>query len=421
MAALDSLIDTIPDAVVAICRRLRDTGKRGWVVGGCVRDLLRGGAAADWDVATDATPDEVQQRFKKVVPTGIEHGTVTVIIGRVPYEVTTLRGEGEYLDGRRPTSVAFHSDIEADLARRDFTFNAIAIDPIERTLIDPFGGRADLDAKVLRAVGDPLARFTEDGLRIMRAARFAANLGCTLDPPTKAAMAHADAHATLAKVSVERVHDEWHKIMRGASPSVGFDLMRTTGVLAVICPELAATAEDDWQRAMRAVDACAPDAALRIAALLHALDVDLAEGVLRRMKFSIVNVKRIVALLHHKRPAYGHDWTDARVRRWLRAVTPEHLADVCALATALADDDVAKDGIARLAERARAMVDAGVALETRDLAIGGKELMVELGLKPSKRLGEILAALLEGVLDDPSLNEPRALLDVARSLIGDAS
>ncbi|MEO7331974.1 MAG: hypothetical protein ABI193_25580, partial [Minicystis sp.] len=166
---LKPLLDLVPQDVLGICTRLREKGKRGWIVGGCVRDLLRGGTPKDWDIATDALPTEVVGMFRKVIPTGIQHGTVTVVQRGAHYEVTTLRGEGAYSDGRRPDKVEFVDDITADLARRDFTFNAIAIDPVDGNVIDPFEGRTDLTSRVLRAVGDPLERFAEDGLRVLRA------------------------------------------------------------------------------------------------------------------------------------------------------------------------------------------------------------------------------------------------------------
>src|SRR4051812_26620405 len=176
-----------PRDVTDLCARLAERGKRSWIVGGCVRDLLFGREVSDWDLATDARPDELMKIFPRAIPTGIEHGTVTVVIGKKHYEVTTLRGEAAYSDGRRPDAVHFVDDITADLARRDFTFNAIAIDPTTKVIIDPFDGRRDLEARVLRAVGNPIERFSEDGLRVLRAARFVATLEVTLDPATERA------------------------------------------------------------------------------------------------------------------------------------------------------------------------------------------------------------------------------------------
>ena len=198
---MENLSDRVPADVHFIVKRLQEQGKRGWVVGGCVRDLLSGRTPKDWDIATDARPTEVKRFFPRVIETGIQHGTVTVMVNKEPYEVTTLRGEGAYSDGRRPDKVEFVEDIVADLARRDFTFNAIALDPVDGHVIDPFGGRADLKAGVLRAVGDARERFAEDGLRILRAARFSATLGVRIDDATFSAMSDARSHHTYRKVS----------------------------------------------------------------------------------------------------------------------------------------------------------------------------------------------------------------------------
>src|SRR5262249_13980038 len=201
-----------------------------------------------------------------------------VLVRGVPYEVTTLRGETTYSDGRRPDAVIFVDDISADLARRDFTFNAVAIEPLVPSLIDPWGGRHDLEARLLRAVGDPVERFSEDGLRVLRAARFAATLECAIEPRTLAAI--EPTLDTYRKVSAERIRDEWMKTMKARKPSVAFDVMRETGILGVTIPEMLEQvgceqnryhAFDVWRHSMACLDACAGDPPLRIAALLHDL------------------------------------------------------------------------------------------------------------------------------------------------------
>ena len=269
-------LESIPADVRDVCARLGSMGKRSWIVGGCVRDLIRGKPASDWDIATDARPQELLAIFPRAIPTGIEHGTVTVVRNGEHYEVTTLRGDGTYTDGRRPDSVEFVDDITADLARRDFTVNAIAVDPTDGTIVDPFGGRDDLARGVLRAVGDPRARFSEDGLRVLRAARFVASLELTLDPETEAAI--APTLGTFRKVAAERVRDEWLKTMKARTPSRAFDVMRRTGILEVTCPELLPGfgmeqnkwhAYDVWRHGMECMDACPPDPILRVAGLLH--------------------------------------------------------------------------------------------------------------------------------------------------------
>jgi tRNA nucleotidyltransferase (CCA-adding enzyme) len=345
--------------------------------------------------------------------------------------VTTLRGDGEYLDGRRPENVEFIDDIVEDLARRDFTFNAIAVDPIDRELIDPFGGRRDLEACVVRAVGDPLARFREDGLRVLRAARFAATLGCSIDPDTLVAMGDPSSLETFAKVSVERIHDEWLKTMRAPQPSVAFDIMQRTGILEQSCPELLPIASIDvWGHSLRTVDACPPDPVLRVAALLHDIGkpwgaerhaergAEIADELLRRLKFSNDDRERIVQAVRHHCLADAAKWSDGELRRWLRRVTPERLDDVLALARAGAGSGGANSaaGIDELERRARAML-GGMALSTRDLALDGKTLMRELGLAPSPRVGRILSELLELVTDEPHKNDPKELLDAARAIL----
>ncbi|MCC6556112.1 MAG: HD domain-containing protein [Polyangiaceae bacterium] len=451
MANIDHLIDLVPEDVLGICRRLREKGKRGWIVGGCVRDLLRGQPAKDWDVATDARPEEVVRMFRRVIPTGIQHGTVTVLINHTHYEVTTLRGEGAYTDGRRPDSVEFVDDITADLARRDFTFNAIAIDPVDGHLIDPFNGRADLEARVVRAVGDPAERFAEDGLRVLRAARFAATLECGIDAETERAMGSDRSRQTFRLVSAERVRDEWLKAMRARRPSVAFEVMRRTDILGITCPELLESvgceqnrwhAFDVWGHAMACLDACAPDPILRVAALLHdvgkprtrafsektqdytfheheRVGAEIAEPILTRMRFSNDERARVVALVKHHLICYSDDWTDAAVRRWLRRVTPALAPDLyeIGVADALgkgrdASEDVASIG--RLRARVEALLAAGAALSARDLAIRGDVLIRELGITPGPIVGEILERLVELVTDDPSANERERLLAAAR-------
>ena len=450
--ALEPIFAAIPPDVVGLCQRLAERGHRGWVVGGCVRDLLRGAPAKDWDIATDARPAEVRHAFRRVIPTGIKHGTVTVMLAGIPYEVTTLRGEGAYDDGRRPSEVVFLDDIVDDLARRDFTFNAIALDPLERRLIDPFDGRADLQHGLLRAVGEPLDRFTEDGLRILRAARFAATLEVTIEPQTLAAMGHPDALATLRRVSAERVRDEWLRTMTAHHPSSGFSILCEREILDLHLPELRATvgceqgpdhALDVWGHTMAVVDLCPSEPVLRMAALLHDIakpqtqsrteagyDFDghevqgavIADDVARRLKLSNEQRERIVALVRHHLIGDAAAYSDADVRRWLRRITPARLGDLCSLGRAnlqgrrtAADREIA--ALVELAGRATKMLTSRVALSTRDLAIDGKELMVELGLEPGRRVGELLGELLERVLDEPERNHRDALLDDARLLL----
>lgn len=457
-----SLKRAVPAAVRGLCTRLTEAGYRAWIVGGCVRDLLlrdlegRGTAidAAvrnDWDVATDARPKQVQRLFSHVVPTGIQHGTVMVVLDGVGYEVTTLRGETTYSDGRRPDSVHFVDDITADLARRDFTINAIAYDPEQDRLIDPFGGLSDLKARRLKAVGVPRERFDEDGLRVLRAARFVATLEVTLDPDTERAI--EPSLATFRKVSAERVRDEWMKSMKARRPSLAFEVMKNHGILGITAPELMESvgceqnrhhAFDVWGHAMHCLDACPPAPALRVAGLLHdigkprsrafsektqdytfyeheRIGAEMAGPLLARLRFSTDQRERIVALVRHHLICYEESWSDSAVRRWIRRVSPELLEDLYLLNEADVrgkgrDPEPDLERLAALKARVQAVLSAGAALAVRDLAIGGRELM-GLGLKPGPVFGEILATLLEEVTDDPSLNRADLLLERARAIV----
>ncbi|HEY7954718.1 MAG TPA: HD domain-containing protein [Polyangia bacterium] len=444
--------EDVPPHIVQVCRRLRDAGFEAWLVGGAVRDLLRGREAHDFDVATSASPSEVTQVFgrRRTIPTGEKHGTVTVLTDRAsgerePVEVTTFRGEGAYSDGRRPDAVAFVSSLVEDLERRDFTMNAIAFDPIDDRVEDPFGGRVDLEAQLIRAVGDPLARFSEDGLRALRAVRFAAQHGFRLDPPTEAAIPLSI--ATFRKVSAERVRDELVKILSAEVPSVGLELMRTTGLLAEVIPELLEGvgmhqnryhAHDVWHHTLAAVDATplasadGPPYLVRLAALLHdvakprtaqpkadspsentfyrheLLGAELSDAIARRLKLSTREREHLVNLVRNHMFWYTPDWSDGTVRRFISRVGKEALPDLFALR----EGDVRARGagedpgveIVELKRRIEEQLVSDAALKIGDLAIGGADVMRLLGCKPGPIVGEVLRRLLERVLDDAELN-----------------
>lgn len=404
--------DAIPEPVIEVCRVLERAGHRAWVVGGCIRDLLMGRPVSDWDLATGALPGEVQTLFRRTIPTGIDHGTVTVLWKGEAYEVTTLRGEGEYTDGRRPDTVEFVRDIGEDLARRDFTVNAIAYDPLADELVDPWGGLDDLDAGVIRAVGDPKERFGEDGLRVLRAARFCATLGFTLDPATEAAI--RPSLDTFRMVSPERVHEEWDKALRKSErPSLAFEVMKRTGILSVTCPELAALDDAAWRATMERVDRAPRDEEVRFAALL--LDVEVgsdgadarlrwADRWLRSMRCSNQERRRVLHLLAHGRVPASETLDEPALRRWLRDVGRAELDAVLALARADGRD------VDALERRARRELEAGLPLSPRELPVGGKDVMAALDTRPGPVVGDVLAHLLDRVMDDPALaTRPRLL------------
>jgi tRNA nucleotidyltransferase (CCA-adding enzyme) len=447
---------SIPEAVVALCRRIQVAGWKAWVVGGSLRDLLLGRAPKDWDLATSALPEDVMRIFKRVVPTGLAHGTVTVLWEGVAYELTTLRGEGAYSDSRRPDEVFFVKDIDEDLARRDFTVNALAYDPLEDRLIDPFGGLADLERGLLRTVGRAEERFSEDGLRVLRAARFVATLGFQLEDDTRAAI--PGALSAFERVSKERVRDEWLRTMQADVPSRAFEVMRSTGILAISCPELVEQAGceqnkfhayDVWKHSMACLDASAPEPMQRMAALLHDLGkprtrelspktndytfyhhevvgADMAEDWLRRFRFSNDDRRRIVHLVRHHLICYSSEWSDAAVRRFVRRVGAEHVDQLLLLGRAdtLAKGRPVEAELAALDELRARIADCtarGAAFGTRDLAISGSDVIRQLGTTPGPIVGRVLERLLEKVLDDPALNERDTLLALVQPCADEVS
>ncbi|HEY6100984.1 MAG TPA: tRNA cytidylyltransferase [Anaeromyxobacter sp.] len=408
-----------PEPVLDVLRRLDAAGHRSWLVGGAVRDLLlhRPRDAADFDVATPAMPDEVTRLFRRVVPTGIEHGTVTVVTRHGNVEVTTFRGEGAYVDGRRPGSVVFHRDLEADLSRRDFTMNALAFDPIAPEFKDPFGGREDMRRRIVRAVGPASERFGEDGLRPMRAVRFAAQLGYDLHPATRAAI--PGALDVVRKVSVERIAEELLRLVVADGAARGVELLRRTGLLGVVVPELAALPAAEVRHAASLLSRLPADPALRLAALLHALGPARAGEVLFALRVSRRISDEAAALVAaHACPRGRADAPPsggAGIRRWLSRVTPARVPAVLALREAEAralPPPAARRALAALrrfrreVEKVRA---AAPPLAIGDLALDGRGVMEVLGTGPGPRVGEALRHLLDRVLEDPSLNAPGAL------------
>jgi tRNA nucleotidyltransferase (CCA-adding enzyme) len=419
-------------------------------VGGCVRDTLRGERVNDWDVATTARPDEVQRIFRRVIPTGIDHGTVTVLWKGNAYEVTTLRGEGAYSDGRRPDHVVFVEDIESDLARRDFTVNAIAYDPVEGQVVDPFGGIEDMRKGLLRAVGDPRERFQEDGLRILRGARFVATLEFNLEETTEAAF--RGTLDTFRKVSPERVREEWLKAMKARAPSRAFEVMRQTGILEVTYPELLEQvgcvqnqwhAYDVWDHTMRVLDESEGGPVERMAALLHdvakprtrawsdktqdwtfyhheKVGADMADRWLRDYRFSNQERELVVGLIRHHLICYSSEWSDAAVRRFIKRVGVDRIDPLLRLGVADAlgkGRDVERElaALRELRHRIDETLEEGSALTTQDLAVGGKDVLEHVE-RPGPIVGEILRALLERVLEDPSLNTRDKLLPLVEQL-----
>ncbi|HVL54197.1 MAG TPA: HD domain-containing protein [Vitreimonas sp.] len=449
----------IPQPVLGLLDELWAAGHAGYVVGGSLRDAFLGRTAADWDLATDAPPD----RLVALLPGAAyenRFGTVAVRREGEVYEITTFRSDHDYADFRRPHRVEWTDRLDLDLARRDFTVNAMAWgagrpgaagEPSRDApgLVDPFGGRADVDARLLRAVGSPTDRFAEDALRMVRAVRFAAQLGFQVEPGTLAAIAQrAD---LVVHLSGERIAAELDLLLAAERPSGGLRLLEVTGLLRGISPELAAQrgvaqnkipGDDLWAHTMRTVDAApAGNPAVRLAALLHDIGkpataadghfyghdrvgADLARTLLERLHYPREPTDRIVILVRHHMPTYESTWSDAAIRRFIRKVGPRFLDDLWAVQEA---DNIGSGvpadagGLAELRRRVELQLAARVALEVRDLAIGGTDLMEELHLSPGPMIGGILERLLDRVMDDPSLNHRPALLQLARAMLEDGS
>lgn len=445
VAAPSDIEAAIPDEVRAILERLWSAGFEAYVVGGSLRDILLGREVDDWDVATSALPEETEALFPESVYEN-RFGTVTVRLGDSPYEVTTFRREHVYADHRRPERVEFGVDLEEDLARRDFTMNAIAWGGTggEARLHDPFWGAVDLRTGRIRAVGRPGERFAEDALRMLRAIRFAATLGFIIEPGTLAAISR---HAALAaNLSGERVQAELRRILAAPRPSGGLRLLAETGLLEVLFPELAAQrgiaqnkipGQDLWEHTMATVDAAdATRPVVRLAALLHDVGKPatlrdghfpghetegavIAERILRALAFPRHEVERVAGLVRQHMFGYSPSWTDAAVRRFLRRVGVEAIDDLLALREA---DNVgsgqrrAEHRLAELRERVAGELRARHALRLGDLAVDGDDVRTALGIAAGPEVGRILRALLDLVVAEPDLNERAPLLAAARRM-----
>jgi tRNA nucleotidyltransferase/poly(A) polymerase len=439
---------TPPDAILEIARRLAGRGRQAWAVGGAVRDAVVGRPGGDWDLATDARPDEVRRIFRRTVPIGIEHGTVGVLAADgVLYEVTTFRRDVETFG--RHAVVAFADTIEEDLARRDFTFNAIAWNPLTHELRDPFEGASDLQRRMLRTVGSPEARFAEDYLRVLRALRFAGHFDLHIESATWEALQAAI--PGLGILSAERIREELFKVLgKTRTASVTFRYYEESGVLAALFPELAATVgldigqaagRDPWSLALAAIDALPPSRPLlRLAALLHgtgypgartrglrgewrvtghgAFAGRHAEAILRRLKVSNADVDRVTALVARQSDLFPPDAPPAGIRRWLLHVSPDLVYDLFRLRIALCRADPGEAGGRDLLERWRSahhILLQHPAISIADLAVDGRDLK-QLGYRPGPRFGEILRALLDRVVEEPALNEKETLIRIVREM-----
>lgn len=452
-----------------------------FLVGGAVRDLVLGKPATDWDVATNAKPEQVVNIFRKVIPTGIAHGTVTVLFMGESIEVTTYRIETDYSDGRHPNSVSYASKIEEDLSRRDFTMNAIAANLANGEIVDPFDGQGDISRKLIKTVGEPLERFSEDGLRPIRAIRFASQLDFIIEEKTFDSIPKT--LSVTKNISIERFRDEFVKILKSRTPSKGLRLLEQTGILEHFIPELAAcrnvlqadargfhsfdVLDHNYYTLDGAVIASDYSASveLRLASLFHdigkpaakivekrafqidgkeqILDVNtfhqhevqsvkIAKRVLTNLRFQTETIKYVCHLIENHMFHYESTWSDSSIRRFIVRISfapydfDTVLNDMFCLRKGDgygkdANEDVFTSGkcVNNLSEL-NSRIQAELAKQN---AFSLKDLaisgkdLIMLGIKPGKLLGEILNSLFEAVLEQPSLNEKGKLLDLAKNYI----
>lgn len=386
---------------------LHRAGYAAYVVGGCVRDSLLGLTPHDWDLCTSALPQQVMELFgaQRCIPTGLQHGTVTVKQSGALYEITTFRTEGTYTDGRHPDEVHFVPDVREDLARRDLTINAMAYNEKEG-LVDPFGGQADLQSGIVRAVGVPRQRFTEDALRILRLYRFAARFGFAIDPPTAQAAQELCAH--LDCVSVERIEEELAKLLSAPAPAAYLD----EKILGVVLPELSPEA---LAAAKPVVDACpagAENLPIRLAALLLSLGEDGIRRTLKRLRCSNALIEEAAVLVREAVPGVPVS-LNIYARRLLGKYNLCTVRRIAALGTALQPERAAD--FAALSELAEQLDADSVCCRVSQLAVNGRDLMAA-GVPAGPGIRKILEALLDGVIREEYPNERQALLAAVQQL-----
>ena len=433
-------------------------GFKAYLVGGAVRDIFLHKKPHDFDVATNATPQDVMKLFRTVIPTGFEHGTVTVHFEGLEIEVTTFRTESGYSDGRHPDKVNYAATIEEDLARRDFTINAIAADLKDGKIVDPFGGRRDIRKKIIRTVGKAHERFMEDGLRPVRCVRFACKLGFSIEKYTFLELSEKDVQKKIASISIERFRYEFEKILECDVPSFGLWLLQQTGMLAIFIPELLecnGCVQSD-ERGFHDFDvlnhlfyACdgAPAAKLnvRLAALFHDIakpqtkkiidgnitfynhekaGAQITKDILTRLKFPNAVIDDVCHLIREHMFNYTPDWTVQAIRRFIIRVGQEHINDLFDLRLAdmygmhnkpvNCNFSSAVSLLVEFKDRIVAELEKNNALSLKDLAVNGKDL-IEAGIPAGKKLGLILNHLLDCVIEDPGMNTREKLLEVAKN------
>ena len=434
---------TIPSNAEKILQVLNENGYEAYVVGGCVRDSILDRNPNDWDITTSASPYQVKELFPRTIDTGLQHGTVTVMMDKEGYEITTYRVDGDYEDGRHPKEVTFTSSLEEDLKRRDFTINAMAYHPKEG-LVDLFHGMDDMENKIIRCVGDPMERFHEDALRIMRAVRFAAQLGYTIEEETEAAMCRLS--DTLTKISAERIQVELVKLLVSDHPG-HMKILYETGITKVILPEFDRMMETEQNNphhlysvgmhTIRAMEEVPADKVLRLTMLFHdmgkpakkttdaegidhfhghaELSAKMAKEILQRLKFDNDTIGKVTKLVkNHDRKIIPHAkyvrraLCDLGEEIFLLLLEVKH-ADVMAQSTCRREEKL--EELVRLREVYEEIKAADNCFSLKQLAVSGKDL-IAAGITPGPAVGQTLSDLLDRVLEEPQLNTKEKLLDI---------
>lgn len=399
-----SKVIEMPAPVEQIISQLNVHGYQAYAVGGCVRDSLLGRTPEDWDITTSARPEEVKAVFRRTVDTGIAHGTVTVMVGKTGYEVTTYRIDGKYEDGRHPKQVTFTPSLEEDLKRRDFTINAMAYSQKEG-IVDIFGGVKDLEAGVIRCVGSPIERFTEDALRILRAVRFSAQLGFEIEANTYKAI--GEIAPNLGRVSKERILAELTKLLLSDHPE-RITAVYEAGMAPYISPRFAAVAKP-----LPHISPILPKRKhLRWAAFLQNEPEDAAAGVLKELKSDNDTINRVRILTRWCKMKIIPD--KAAVRRIMSRMTPELYDDLILLKESILAEGPEREQLKQVKRLTAEIRESGDCLYLRDLALNGRDLM-EAGVAPGKAVGDTLERLLEQVLEEPEKNTREALLEMLRT------
>ena len=439
----------IPKDAKSIIDKLEQAGYEAYIVGGCVRDCILGLSPDDWDITTNALPEQVGALFRRTIDTGIEHGTVTVMIGDEGYEVTTYRTDGAYSDGRHPDKVTFVPSLEEDLKRRDFTINAMAYND-SKGLVDLFGGRDDIAKKTVRCVGLADERFSEDALRMMRAVRFAAKLGYSIDDEALASIKKLA--PTLSKVSAERITAELTKLLVSDHPEM-IETLYETGLTKIFFPELDKAFDTPQvhphhcfnvgKHITESVRLSKNDRIVRFAMLLHdigkpdtltmdekgithfhghpAVSAKMGEEILRRWKLDNDTVYRVCRLIKHHDMGKGKGCTPTLTRKAVSVMEDDfpRLLEVMR-ADVLAQSDFQREfkleNIKNYAAEYERILKEGECCSLKELAVGGRDL-IAAGMTPGPAMGEILGKLLDRVLEDPSLNDRDKLLSIAKEYI----